>query len=133
MLETHGLMGKVPKHRENLKSLSFNNGIEYSIKALYLKFSFMRSWIYNKKDPNVLIIRFEDLTKKPLKEYEKIFNYCGFNIPEDLLQNVLDDYSKERMRKNCIINYNLSTFTDNHLDIFYNQTVNLVDLLGYDR
>jgi len=146
MLETHGLMGKVPKHRNNLKSLSFEEGITYCIKALHLKFSFMRSWIYNQEDPNVLIVKFEDLTKEPLETYNEIFKHCEYEIPTQTLKDVLDNYSKEKMRKKDLkqrednkSHYRKKktdwreVFTEEHLDLFYKQTGNLVELLGYDK
>lgn len=146
MLETHALMGKVPKHRKVLRQLSFEEGISYSIKVLNLKFQFMRTWVYNSSDPNVLLVRFEDLVTDPFEGFVTIFNFCQIDIPDQVLKTVLEDYTKEEMRRRDLqgrigskSHYRETSadwreiFTDKHKQLFYAITGNLIETLGYSR
>lgn len=147
MLETHGIMGKVSKHRLQLKSLSFEEGIAYCIKSQQLQLSFVRDWIQNQNDPNVLIIKFENLISSPEIQYKNIFKHCNIYIPDSILDNVIADYTKDKMRekdlnkrldssKSHYRNQNSDwreVFTKEHENLFYQITGNLIDLLGYKR
>lgn len=145
MLKTHRLMGKVKKYRDELEQLSFDDGISYSIKALSFKFSAMRTWFIS-KDPNVLILKFEYLTEKPLEGFKKIFEHCEIEIPDNELEIILDDYTKEKMRMNDIkkrtekkdSHYRKKrssykdSFTETHLELFNEINGDLLKVLNYD-
>lgn len=150
-LETHRLMGKVPKYRRVLIELSFDAGIEYAMKVLAYKFAFMRSWIYNSDDPKVLIIRFEDLVNDPVKNLDKVFRHCDVEIPQKMLSEVVADYIKQGMRerderRNLLMKRSTSdkshyrrssgdwqdVFTQHHIQLFNRINGDLVRLLGYD-
>ena len=141
---THSPTGSVPRHRSELKRLDEPKGIEYSIHHLQLKFSFMRTWWENSGDENVLIVRFEELTQDPVKEFKKIFDHCGINISSRKLSTVLNKYTKEKMRKRDLRNRQgershyrrnkkdwREMFEDRHIDLFQNVNGDLVDRLGY--
>jgi hypothetical protein len=147
MLKTHVIIGKVLKHRLQLQSLSFEEGINYCIKAQQLQLAFVRDWIQNQEDPNLLIVKFEDLISYPEAHYKSIFNYCNIDIPDFILESVIADYTKEKMREkdlnkrldNSESHYKKQNsdwrevFTKNHEDLFYQITGNLIDILGYKR
>lgn len=144
MLETHKLMGRVDKHRRKLKKMGFEDGISYCIRAQQLKFSFVKSWIFN-NDQDVLIVRFEDLVNNPLKGFKEIFNHCEVDIPEAELSIILNDYRKSKMREKDLeknkreeSHYRTlktdwkEVFTRKHEAIFQEVNGDLVKILGYD-
>lgn len=147
MLRSHPLMGKVVKYRKVLQDLNKEDGIAYCIKELALKFAGMRTWIHNKHDPQVLIIKFEDLVLQPFEEFKKIFTHCELNIPDHLLLQVLESYSRESMRQWDLARRNQQSdshyrkekssfrkeFSENHLKLFYEINGNLVETLGYEK
>lgn len=144
MLESHSLMGKVGKYRNHLQRLNHDKGIEYCIKALAFKFAGMRTWMYS-EDKDVYICKFEDLILGPYDQFQKIFNHCQITIPPVVLQEVLNDYEKEKMRNqdiqkrknNKISHYRkLSSshekeFQKHHYELFYQINGNLLETLGY--
>lgn len=147
-LETHEAMGKVPQHRDVLKQLDFQEGVSYCIRELSLKFQFMRTWAYHSSDPNVMMVRFEDLISEPLAEFGRIFDFCKLEVPDAVLSEVLHDYTKEKMRERDLKRRRHGTkrshyrrketdwrsvFADEHRDLFYSITGDLVDILGYPR
>lgn len=146
MLESHVPMGKVLKYREILKKLNYDDGIEYCIKTLASKFAGMRTWFYN-HDDNVYICKFENITKYPDEEFQKIFEHCEIDIPKNILKQVLNDYKKEKMRKKDIIQRNfdktshyrkkgsthITAFKDKHYELFYNINGDLLKTLGYEK
>lgn len=145
MLETHPLMGKVGKNRMILEKLSFEEGISYCIEALQLKFSFMRDWMQNQSDPNVLILKFEDLTKEPEPYFKNFFSHCEIDIPDEIIYSVISDYSKEKMREKDLnkrqqkseSHYRKKSstwqdvFTEEHKRLFTDINGNLIDILDY--
>lgn len=98
-LNSHRLAGKVPRFREELGKRSLEKGINYAIRLLSYKFAFMRSWAYNAGDPNVLILKFEELTSEPLVRFRILFEHCGIDFGEEELEELLGDYTKEAMRE----------------------------------
>jgi len=148
MKYSHLLMGKVPKYRQDLNSLNLNEGLLYAIKHLTLKFCQIRTWINNlNDDPNIIFVKFEDLTSEPVKTFTRIFNQCGIDIEREELTKILKDYTKDKMREKDILNKkskkishyrkeNTSykdVFKKIHYDYFYNITGDLIDKLGYER
>lgn len=97
--DSHILMGQVEEHRTVLRNMSFQDGISYCIKAQALKCAFMRTWLEAMDDPNVLIIKFENLTFDPEAGFAEIFDHGGLDVPLPLLAAVLHDYSKAAMRR----------------------------------
>ncbi len=98
--DTHRLVGRVVIDRPALRARSFEDGLKYSIEQLAYKFSFMRSWAYAAPtDPNVLLVRFEDVTRDPFAGFRAIFDHCRIPVSDALLREVLADYTKEKMRQ----------------------------------
>lgn len=145
MLKTHTLIGKVGKYRRELEKLDFDQGIHYCIDALSIKFMAVRTWHDNRHDPNVLFLKFEELTQDPVQEFLKIFNHCDIKIDKQVLEDVLQDYSKNKMREKDLANRGAGaeshyrkkassykdSFNQGHYEHFYNVTGNLVTYLGY--
>jgi hypothetical protein len=146
-LKTHSLMGKIGKYRQDLQRLNFDEGLSYSIRALAGKFTDMRTWMYNAGDPNVLIVKFEDVTAGPMPHFRRIFQHCDVRIPDAELEATLADYTREKMRarslvgreeKNVDTHYRARSsdyrdvFTPEHHELFRNVTGDLVELLGYE-
>jgi len=144
---SHGLMGKVYKHRKNLNNMNEDEGIMYCINHFQLKLSFMKDWVLNCNDENVVFVRFEDLTKKPKEEFSNLFQNLGIKIEEEVLHKVLDNYSKDKMRKRqSATKVSKQTkhshyrdkptgwkemFNDEHIKQFKSINGNVVEILGY--
>ncbi len=100
MRDTHRLVGKVPQHRAVLRERSFEDGIAYAIEILSYTFSFMRSWVYAAPhDPNVLMVRFEDVMADPASGLRTIFDHCRIPVSDALIGELTADYTKDRMRE----------------------------------
>ena len=145
MLESHSPMGKVPAHRRRLRSLSFEEGLAYSIRVLQLKMSFLWSWYLNREDDRVLFVQFEELVERPEEQFSRIFRHCGIDVPSSLLGEVLEDYTKRKMRKRDMQRRSGETshyreggssweeaFAESHARLFRDLNGRLVEALGYD-
>ena len=145
MKYTHRLVGSVSKHRKKLQQMNKSDGIIYCIKELQLKFAYMRSWWYNRKDPHVYITKFEDLTSDPVSEWGKIFDHCETGIDDDTLKVVLNRYTKEKMRKRDLESREddrshyrrekkdwRDLFEECHIELFSKANGDLVERLGYE-
>jgi hypothetical protein len=108
----------------------------------------MRGWAYAaSSDADVLVVKFEDLVANPFKGFWKIFDHGNLYVPEEILKGVLEDHSRKKMRKRDLerrenedVSHYRKVSSDwrkelnaYHLDLFYQITGDLVDLLGYDR
>ena len=144
MKYTHGLMGSVPIHRKRLKKVNKEEGVKYCINHLQWKFSFVRSWINNSNQGEILIVRFEDITENPIDEWQKIFQHCKININKNETKKILQSYTKEKMRKKDLNKRSKSkshyrrkkeewedVFTPEHINTFKNVNGNIVEELGY--
>jgi hypothetical protein len=139
MKYTHIEMGKVSKHRKKLKSMSQKDGVKYCIKHLQWKFSFIRTWWENRSNPNVYIVKFEDLIENRVEGWGKIFKKLNINIKEDKIKEILDKYTKEKMRKRNISHYRKDKkgwrdlFDKTHMRIFRQVNGNILSDLGYKK
>jgi hypothetical protein len=147
MRDTHEDMGKVPQYRSVLKNLSTEDGLHYCIDAFHMKLASMRTWILNQTDPNVRIIRFEDMKSNPVDVIEGIIEFSGFDIPQAVIRDTLKDYTKGKMRATDLAKRNTGEeshyrnsgsdhrrlFNDKHYQHFYASTGNLIEILGYKR
>jgi len=136
---------RVAAHRKKLRSLSKEEGINYSIRTLHPKMSFMKSWMYHNNElPNTLFVRFEDLTRNPLSQFSRMFDHCGFDISDSYLKNILRDYTKEKMRNRDkqTRSSKMSTyskdgsdwekeFTRTNKKVFDNTYGNILEITGY--
>ena len=147
MARTHVLMGKVGKYREDLSKLSFHDGITYCIKALTGKFADMRTWWDHRDDPNVTILRFEEMIRDTTGAMARVLAESGAKVPPEVLAEVMRAYGKDEMRKKdprAAADPNMShyrpttsdhreAFTDEHYRLFRDVTGNLVTYLGYQE
>lgn len=150
MRYSHRLMGKVTRHRKVLETKNKSEGLAYCIKALALKMTFMRTWLYHKDDDRILFVRFEELTDNPVTEFMKIFEHCCIDIDEEELSKLLGRYTKDKMRdrdqrrsrltKRSIASVDhyreegsnwQSEFEERHLELFDRVNGNLLTLAGY--
>lgn len=143
--DTHPLGGKIGRYRDDLRRLDYNEGLAYSIRALAGKFTDIRTWIYNKDDPHVKILRFEDLTRAPVEGLQSVFDHCGLSVQRNVVQDVVADHSKAKMRERDLrsrgkdeeSHYRKSSsdyrtaFTSRHHELFAHVTGDLIELLGY--
>lgn len=98
---SHGLLGEIERMRQDLTSLSEADGLLYSIDFLadFGLFVAQRSWASAPaQDPNVLLVRHEDLTAPGnLPSVEHVFAHCDIRMPRTVLEEVLDAYSFENL------------------------------------
>jgi hypothetical protein len=98
---SHGLLGEIERIRGDLASLSEADGLLYSIDFLadYGLFAAQRSWASaSARDPNVLLVRHEDLTAPTnLPSVAQMFDHCDIRMPQTVLEELLDAYSFEKL------------------------------------
>lgn len=98
---SHRPVGRISEHREVLNDMPVSEGLLYSIDYLdeYGLFGALRSWAdAPAKDPNVLLIRFEDMTAPSnLEVFRKVFSHCDIQMPDKVLSQLLDDHSFEKL------------------------------------
>jgi hypothetical protein len=144
MRDTHSLMGKVPEHREVLQQKDFESGLLYCIRQYHLKFAYMRGWAYAAEDPRTLFVKLESLSEEPVKGFRRILDHCEIDVDSQLLEDVLGDYTKEKMRQRDLRERHRDkshyrkketdwrdTFDPEHVDAFRDVAGNLPELLGY--
>lgn len=145
MLQTHPIMGNVSNYRTRLRSMTFEDGITYCIKRLHVKFAYLRSWMNRNDDNQLLIVKFEDMTNSPNQEFKKLFEHCKIDIPNRKFNEILEDYSKENMRKRDLArrkyksesHYRIQSsnwkdvFTSRHEELFNTINGDLLKVLNY--
>lgn len=146
--KTHPEIQGVREVRARLSQMSHDEGLMYSIRYLSDKFAFMRSWIeLSAGDPNVKIVKFEDLTQHAYETFSEVFEFLKCPIPENELREILADHTKEKMREEDMKLRNTDDdshyrvqessykidFKEQHLRLFREVTGNLVELLGYEN
>ena len=148
MLESHILMGKVNKYRNDLTKLSLNEGLHYSIEALAVKLIEMRTWFRQDAmgDKTIQRVYFEEFfSDKQIAIFIDIINKMNLKIPKNLIVKKINYYSKENMRlRDKEVNpsrkgnhYRKRSsnhheyFTKKHYEHFYKTTGNLIEVLGY--
>ncbi len=146
MRDSHRPMGKVVDHRRRLRNMDRDEGLAYCIRAFQLKFAFMRSWAYAADDPKTLFVKLEDLSADPVGGFSEIMDHCGIELSTSKLEEVLADYTKDKMRQRDLrtrsdderSHYRQTpsdwreVFTAEHRELFRDVTGDLVELLGYD-
>jgi len=147
MLKTHKLVNESVKiYRSKFSKMSREDGIKEAIKLFSVKISYMKDWKLNSvNDDSVKIFKFENLISKPKMGLKKIFDHCGIDIPAPVIEEVVDDYTKEDMRyrdkkrrnENNTDYTSESTkwrdsFTKNHLELFKYINGPVSKILGYN-
>lgn len=84
-----------------LSALSHADGLMHSIEYLadYGLYSALGSWVgASDKDPNVLVVRYEDLSRPDnLEVVRQLFAHCQIDVPDTVLRQLLRDYDFERL------------------------------------
>lgn len=145
-LRTHDLMKKIGTYRKELEDRNFEDGISFCIDILNSKFCQQRSWVIGaRNDKNVLIIKYEELVLKQWESFKKLFDWCGINITDKILDSLLKKYSFKNLREEDIrwrggiwshyrkgeINQWKKELSKENLKKFYDNTGNLIEVLGY--
>ena len=98
---SHPSMGRLTQVRDLLNKISINEGILYSIGFLhdFGLFAALRSWIEApRKDPDMLLLRYEDITASDnLEIFKELFSHCNIPMPDRMLSQLLHDYNFERL------------------------------------
>lgn len=144
MRDTHGEMGKVKKYREDLKKLDLDAGLHYCIEAFSMKLMAMRTWANNQHDPNLIILKFEELTQNPAIELRRLLDFMNVEHHQCDIEKIVKNYSKETMRNKDILKRNSEKshyrsdnsgyrkyFNNSHHIHFRNVTGDLLEKLNY--
>jgi Sulfotransferase domain len=97
----HVIMGEAMlRRRKELNNLSINDGMIYAIEFLSKvgRFSSMRSWVdAEENDPNVILVRYEDLVSQGNTGLKKLFYDLDIQIPGKVLEDLIQAYSFKRL------------------------------------
>lgn len=144
---SHRLNNWVAIERQKLEKLSEADGLMYTAERFIRITEILRSWaVAARQDPNVLLIRYEDLTQgNNLNTWARLLAYCDIKMPEKVLSNVLDTYrfenisggrrqgqeaKTEKYRKGIAGDW--KNYFDERLERrFYEVNGDIVGLLGY--
>jgi tetratricopeptide (TPR) repeat protein len=147
---SHSPNPKVLENRKILEKLSLTEGLLFTIEKMNERghFSVLRSWIEApEKDPDVLLLRYEDLTAPDnLVTFKKLFSHCQIQIPESVILALLQDYCFEKLsggrnpgEEDHLSHYRKGIagdwknyFNDNISQKFKEVTGNLLTCLGYE-
>ena len=68
-------------------------------------FDYTLGWWKLKDNPNVLIIKYEDMKIDPTGNIRKVAKFCGKELNEDEIQKVVEHTSFKKMKENKSVNY----------------------------
>lgn len=141
--DTHRAMGRIPALRRTLHSLSFHDGLLFSIASLTQPILGMGTWLAV-KDPEVAFFRLEDLSRRPEVEVQRLLAHCGVHLSHSDFKRVIHDTSRHKLqqrdleqRKDSHSHYRVRQsdyrehFAPAHYAAFRNATGDLVERLGY--
>jgi hypothetical protein len=97
---SHGLMGDIGEVRGVLGDLPEPDGLSYAIRHLadFGLFAAQRSWLKADEDPDVVVVRFEDLIGDgSFAAYRRVFDHCRLEVDDATLSAILERYSFERL------------------------------------
>ena len=86
-------------HRDHLRSVSESDGLAYGIDLLKSRglFDALSSW-QAANDPHVIVVRYEDLVGESAPgEFRRLFNHLEIPFPDEILAQLLDDYSFKKL------------------------------------
>ena len=145
---SHALMGDIGTLRQQLEAVDEPRGMLLTLDTLhaYGTFACQQSWIDAVADPEVLVVRFEDMISDTGSvAWQRIFDHFDIRMPHFLLSKVLRKYSfsslagRSRGVEDKNAHYRKGVHGDwkNHFDDvlrarFNDLTGNLVQALGYD-
>lgn len=96
---SHDLLGDQAKIRQELNRLDVTDGLLYGIDFLdqFGLFKAQRSWADASQD-TVMLVRYEELVAADnFGVFKRLFDHCDIRIPADLLKELLQDNSFERL------------------------------------
>lgn len=144
---SHVPIGEIPRIRNALTKLSLADGIVYSMEHLdrFGLFAAMRSWkSAEREDPNIVLLRYEDLSASSFEFFTRLFSLLDIGIPEDVLLDLLEAYSFKRLTGRNLGTENLTShirsggsgswkkYFDARIESAFSElTDNLADYLGY--
>jgi hypothetical protein len=99
---SHKPVGPIPKLRNDLKKLSFHDGLKYSIDSLEELglFWVQKSWMNISEDrENVKVFRYENFASDNYSFLVSLFNYLKIEMPEAELHALYVNNSFERITK----------------------------------
>lgn len=146
---SHFPMGDTPALRQHLNSVDERSGLLYVLDTMnsYGTFACQRSWLEASSDPEILVVRFEDMISDSGNlTWQRIFDHFDIRIPRFLLSKVLRKYTfsslagRSRGVEDKNSHYRKGVHGDwkNHFDAglqarFNELTGNLVQALRYDE
>nr|AAK72404.1 sulfotransferase SULT1B [Trichosurus vulpecula] len=78
-------------------------------------FAHVKSWWDKKETYPMLYLFYEDMKKNPKKEIEKVMQFLGKNLDEEVLEKILHHTSFEMMKNNPLLNFtNISSKMMDH-------------------
>ena len=98
--KSHAVVGGIGRIRQDLGTLSVPDGIRYALQHMQERghFAALDSWREaERRDPNSVAIRFEDLTDGGSEGLQRMFAHCDVQMPPDDIERLLRDYSFERL------------------------------------
>jgi hypothetical protein len=86
-------------HRKKLRKMTKEEGIRYVIDLFEWKgkFDVIRSWLNNRKNKNVKVVKFEKLSFEPKNTFEDVFAFLDIKVPDQELDKLVYDYSFEKL------------------------------------
>jgi hypothetical protein len=93
---SHGALDPIPRLRRDLRNLSQEDGLKYSIDSLeeFGLFWAQRSWMKIDQDKDrIRIFRYEDFSRDNRKFLEDLFEYIGIAIPESEFTALYDRHA----------------------------------------
>lgn len=97
---SHIPIGYIPEIRRKLRRLSATDSMLYAIDYLneFGLFGSMRSWKdAEDKDPNIMVVRYEDLVASGLESFGRLFTFLDIGMLPATLLDLLQVYSFKRL------------------------------------
>lgn len=99
---SHAPMGQIAEFRKKFEQSDLYEGMKFSVEYLdeFGIFEAILSWHQSEADPNVLLVKYEDLISDNSKEtFAKIFVHCQIKLKDKKLEAFIDKYSFKSMSK----------------------------------
>jgi hypothetical protein len=145
---SHGALDPIPRLRRDLRKLSLQDGLKYSIDSLeeFGLFWAQRSWMnLNQDRDRIKIFRYEDFSRDNRKFLEDLMAYMGVAMPEDVFAALYQRHAFKQVtggreagvedqhdhdRKG--ISGDWRNYFDDSLRVYFREvTGDLLDVLGY--
>lgn len=141
--DTHRLTGDISTLRQRLQSLSFHDGLLFSIERLTQPILGMGTWL-QVEEPEVAFFRLEEFSSRPEVEVRRLLEHCRVKLSDTDFEQVLRQTSRQSLqkrdleqRKGTDSHYRVRQsghrehFAPAHYAAFRAATGDLVERLGY--